>query len=58
MNEVTVEIKNIDGVEEMFPACPESQMFCDVAGTKTLTQTLQNILIKRGWQIKLINPKK
>lgn len=58
MNEVTVEIKNIDGVEEMFPACLESQMFCDVAGTKTLTQTLQNILIKRGWQIKLIKPKK
>jgi hypothetical protein len=35
----------------MYPACPESQLFCDIAGTKVLTESAQNILKKNGWKI-------
>jgi hypothetical protein len=51
MKEIKVKIKSIYGVDKMYPACPESQMFCDIAGTLTLTESLQNILKKNEWKI-------
>ena len=51
MKEIKVKIKSVYGVDKMYPACPESQMFCDIAGTLTLTESLQSILVKRGWKI-------
>lgn len=51
MKEIKVKIKSVYGSDKMYPACPDSQMFCDIAGTKILTESLQNILVKRGWKI-------
>jgi hypothetical protein len=51
MKEIKVKIKSVYGSDKMYPACPDSQMFCDIAGTKILTESLQNILAKRGWKI-------
>jgi len=50
-NEIKVRAKNVYGKLNLYPACPDSQLFCDIAGTKTLTANLIAILSKRGWTI-------
>jgi len=50
-NEIKVRVKNIYGNRTLYPACIESELFCDIAGTKTLTPSLVAILSKRGWTI-------
>lgn len=50
-NEIKVRVKNIYGNRTLYPACVDSQLFCDIAGTKTLTPSLVAILSKRGWTI-------
>jgi len=51
MKEIKVRVKNIYGNRTLYPACVDSQLFCDIAGTKTLTPSLVAILSKRGWTI-------
>lgn len=51
MKEVKVKIKSVNGVDEMFPACSESQFLCDISGTEILTECIQNIIKRRGWSI-------
>jgi hypothetical protein len=51
MKEIKVHVKNIYGNRTLYPACADSQLFCDIAGTKTLTPSLVAILSKRGWTI-------
>jgi len=50
-NEIKVRVKNIYGNRSLYPACIDSQLFCDIAGTKTLTPSLVALLSKRGWTI-------
>jgi hypothetical protein len=33
---VTVRIKNVYGVEKVYPACPQAKLFTDISGTATL----------------------
>jgi hypothetical protein len=51
MKEIKVRAKNVYGNRTLYPACEDSQLFCDIAGTKTLTANLIAILSKRGWTI-------
>ena len=51
MKEIKVRAKNIYGNRTLYPACIDSQLFCDIAGTKTLTSSLVALLSKRGWTI-------
>jgi len=51
MKEVKVKIKSVNGVDEMFPACPESQFLCDILGAEFLTERIQNIIKRKGWNI-------
>ena len=34
---ITVQIKTVYGVEQVYPACQRSRLFAEIAGTKTLT---------------------
>ena len=51
MKEIKVRAKNVYGNRMLYPACHDSQLFCDISGTKTLTANLLAILSKRGWTI-------
>jgi hypothetical protein len=51
MKEIKVRVKNNYGYHAIYPACADSQFFCDIAGTKTLTPSLVALLSKRGWTI-------
>jgi hypothetical protein len=53
-NEIKVRVTNVYGNRTLYPACVDSQLFCDIAGTKTLTPSLVELLSKRGWKITAI----
>jgi hypothetical protein len=51
--EILVEIKNIYGNEQVYPACDKSRLFAEIAGTKTLTAaTLKHVKLL-GYEIKV-----
>ena len=51
MKEVKVKIKSVNGADKMFPACPESQFLSDILGAEFLTERIQNIIKREGWNI-------
>lgn len=34
---ITVEVRSIYGEQKVYPMCPRSKLFAEIAGTKTLT---------------------
>jgi copper chaperone CopZ len=41
---ITVEIKTVYGVENVYPVCDKAKAFASIAGTKTLTaHTIQSV---------------
>ena len=51
--EITVNVKTVYGVEQIYPVCPKAQAFAAIAGTKTLTrQTLKQVKAL-GYQIRV-----
>ena len=54
MKEVRVKIKSVNGTDNMYPACFESQSLCDITGNEVLTERIQSILKRRGWTITTI----
>lgn len=51
MKEIKVRIKNVYGQDLYYPACPESQFFCDIANTVTLKPSTIEILKKHKVKI-------
>lgn len=51
MKEIRVKSKNVYGNLLLYPNCETSQLFCDIAGTKTLSCSLVTLLVKRGYSI-------
>lgn len=49
---IRVQVKSVYGEDKFYPACPQAQMFADIAGTKTLTEATLRILIRAGWEVK------
>jgi hypothetical protein len=42
---ITVQLRSVYGRETVYPACPQSRIFADIAGTRTLTpETLAHIV--------------
>ncbi len=48
---IKVEIKNNFGNEAIYPACEHSQIFAEIAGTKTLTRDTIAKIKALGYQI-------
>lgn len=48
---ITVRIKNVYGIETVYPACPAAELFARIAGTKTLTSHALRDIQALGYQI-------
>ena len=55
---IKVEVKYSYGSERFYPKCNLSKMFCDIAGTKTLTHDIYSIIRRNGYAIDDVTPKK
>jgi hypothetical protein len=51
MNTVKVQIKSVFGNHLIYPANTEAQLFADIAGTKTLSQSDLQKIVKLGFVI-------
>ena len=49
--EILVEIKNVYGNEKIYPACEKASLFCDIAGTKTITDETKVLIKQLGYTI-------
>jgi len=50
---ITVEIKNNYGYEKIYPACPISRKFAAIAGTKTLTERVIELIKGLGYTVQV-----
>ena len=53
---ISVTIKNIYGVQTIYPACPQSALMAELAGTKTLIAQAIALIKKMGYEIEVFNP--
>ena len=53
MNTITVEFKSIYGVQAVYPACHQSRLFAQIAGTKTLTRAVIAHIKNLGFTIEV-----
>ncbi len=49
--EILVEIKNVYGNETIYPACAKASLFCEIAGTKTITNQTKDLIKQLGYTI-------
>ena len=48
---IVIEIKNVYGVEKVYPVCEHAKMFSDIAGTKTLTVEVLDRIKALGYEL-------
>ena len=48
---IFVKIKNVYGVERIYPDCPVSEIFASLARTKTLSDNDMSNILKLGYRI-------
>ena len=53
-----VTIKNVYGVEMIYPRCDKSRTFADINKTKTLTKEVIYLIKKLGYNFTVINERK
>mgnify|MGYP003633192243 FL=1 len=51
-------IKNVYGVEMIYPHCDKSKTFADINKTKTLTKEVIYLIKKLGYNFTVINERK
>jgi hypothetical protein len=54
--ELTIEIKNVYGVQTVYPVCDQAKFFAALAGTKTLTAQAVRLIKQRGYILRVVNP--
>ncbi len=53
---IQVEIKNVYGNENIYPACDKAKTFASIAGTITLTKSTLASIKSLGYEIKVLSP--
>ena len=53
--EIQVKVKNVYGVEKIYPACEKAQCFANIAKSKTLTTETLYEIYKLGYDIVVEN---
>lgn len=53
MQTITVEVKNVYGIETVYPACKAAELFARLAGTKTLTRHALRDIAALGYQVEV-----
>jgi hypothetical protein len=51
--EITVKIKPVYGVDNIYPVCPQAHLFARLANTKTLTRDSIKTIKDLGYTIKI-----
>lgn len=51
--QITVQIRTVYGVEQVYPVCDQARMFAAVAGTKTLTHSALQAIEAGGHTIQI-----
>lgn len=51
-----VEIKNVYGVQTVYPICAQAKFFAALAGTKTLTAQAIRLIKQQGYTITAVTP--
>jgi hypothetical protein len=52
-NTILVTIKSVYGNDHIYPACPRAHKFADIAGTKTLTNNVINMIKQLGYDVQV-----
>lgn len=50
---ITVEVKNVYGIETVYPACEQAELFAKIAGTRTLTRHALRDIKALGYQVEV-----
>jgi hypothetical protein len=50
-SQIFVTCRDVYGTEKFYPSCKTAQLFAAIAGTKTLTPQVLNLIEKAGYQI-------
>ena len=53
---ITIEIKTQYGQETLVPICDNARIFCDLAGTKTMTRRTLKLVTELGYKINIQQP--
>lgn len=51
--QITVQLKNVYGVEKIYPICEKATLFAAMTGCKTLTSETINYIKKLGYKVLL-----
>ena len=51
MMEIVVQIKNVYGVEKVYPVCAKAHLFTDIAGTTTLRPSDLKAIQSLGYRV-------
>lgn len=54
--DIFVEIKNVYGVQNVYPVCDQAKFFAALAGTKTLTTQAIKLIKQQGFSIVPVVP--
>ena len=54
--EITDEIKNVYGVQTVYPVCAQAKFFAALAGTKTLTTQAVKLIKQQGYSLRVVTP--
>ena len=50
-NEIVVQIRNVYGVDKVYPVCPKAHLFTDIAGTTTLRASDLKAIQALGYRV-------
>jgi len=52
-NSITVEVRSVYGNETVYPVCDKAVLFCQIAGTRTLTRDMVTHIRALGYEVRL-----
>ncbi len=52
--EIKVKIISQFGNQRIFPACPKAELFCEIAGTTTLTDKMVKTIKSLGYTVSVV----
>ena len=56
MKTLQLALKNVYGVDRIYPMCPQSKLFAELTKSKTLSAESLSILKKLGYEIVWLTP--
>jgi hypothetical protein len=51
---ISINIRNVYGVEQAYPACDDAETFAKIAGTKTLQPATLRLIAELGYEIEVV----